>query len=79
MSVYEIKSYAVTWDYKQRKGKIQFIMAGKGNEETVAQVSDLRCEELAVSVDLLRNEKPVYFDTEYHTLHTGLEAVGENE
>ena len=36
-------------------------------------------EEFEVIIDLLRNEKPVFFVTETRTIRTGLEPVGEEE
>ena len=36
-------------------------------------------QELSFMVDLLRNEKPIYFDPDTKQLNTSLEEVGEGE
>ncbi len=36
-------------------------------------------EEMHMRVDLLRNEKPIRFETDRRSLHFGFEPVGEGE
>jgi hypothetical protein len=36
-------------------------------------------QEMMMLVDLLRNEKPIYYDRKYNLITTGIEPVGEGE
>jgi hypothetical protein len=48
-------------------------------EDRVRTNFDLEARHYRDVLDLLRNERPVYFDAGKGMLHTGLEPVGEGE
>lgn len=70
----KVKSYGVNWRTVENFGYLTVYYENMG--------FGLRIEspqELLFLVDLLRNEKPVYFDPTTKQINTTLEEVGEEE
>ncbi|MAD43482.1 MAG: hypothetical protein CMI02_08410 [Oceanospirillaceae bacterium] len=75
MAYFEIESYAVHWDTQENTGTIQLNMI---NGEVHA-IKQLTASTVHMLMDLLRNEKPLYFDTDRQSVHSHFEPIGENE
>ncbi len=75
MALVEINSYVVHWDVDGHFGNIQLNLANNVGYGIGGQTP----EEMRMLVDLLRNEKPIRFDTVRRSLHLGFEPVGEAE
>ena len=71
----EIEQYAFYWHYKGNEGYIQLLLA----DGTTGQVQIDSAAEGSLLLDVLRNEKPVYWDSDHELIMTGLEPVGEGE
>lgn len=71
----EILNYSFFWRTKDNQGTIQLALAnGQG-----ATLTPQTPAEAMLLVDILRNEKPVYYCAEHEMLMTGPEPVGEGE
>ncbi len=71
-----VASYYSRWDLKEHKGRI--AMYDSGNQLIENHMFSNPAEFQAV-VSMLRNEKPLWYDTEAQHLRTGSEPVGEGE
>ncbi len=71
----EITHYAFFWRPEDNKGRIQFALA----DGTGGQVELDSAQEGLLLLDLLRNEKPVFYDAANDLIMTGMEPVGEGE
>jgi len=67
-----IMQYYASWSQKD-KGRIRLILEDKG-QKTLDIADPL---EFSVVIDLLRNEKPLYWYND--SIHTTREPVGEGE
>ncbi|MCG8342187.1 MAG: hypothetical protein MI684_05050 [Chlorobiales bacterium] len=71
-----VASYYSRWDLNEHKGRIALY-------DSSSQLIENRifkdASEFQVVISMLRNEKPLWFDTEAHHLRTGSEPVGEGE
>ena len=75
MATKEVLSYSAFWSLTQTRGAIVVeIEKGKFITIDVATASELQ-----LCIDMLRNEKPVYFETVKQYLRLGREPVGEGE
>ncbi|MEP7196395.1 MAG: hypothetical protein ABI851_07720 [Saprospiraceae bacterium] len=70
-----ISLYSVNWRAKTNSGVIDLIF----ENGTTERIKIDTAQELSTMVDLLRNEKPVYFHTGSKELVTGWEPLGEEE
>lgn len=84
MAYVEVLSYGFRWDLDDHKGVIQLNLSNGFRWYIPGQTPG----ELHMIIDILRNEKPVYFDDEAHALFlpfpwggptAGGEPVGEGE
>ena len=75
MAMIQVTSYVVFWDIDDHRGNIQLNLANNQGWAIGGQTPD----EMHMLVDLLRNEKPIYFDTSSRLLSTSFEPVGEKE
>ena len=75
MALVEINSYHVHWDIDGHFGNIQLNLS---NNTSIA-IGGQTPEEMMMLVDILRNEKPIRFDTDSRRLSTAPEPVGEGE
>jgi len=75
MALVEINSYHVHWDIDGHFGNIQLNLS---NNTSIA-IGGQTPEEMMMLVDILRNEKPIRFDTDSRRLSTAAEPVGEGE
>jgi hypothetical protein len=69
-----ITHYQATWHVRSNSGNINLVMPA-GNHE----ITGLNAEAFHALVDLLRNERPVYWNSTDQTIHTLSELVGEGE
>jgi len=69
----EILQYAFFWRPEDNKGCIQLALA----DGTGGAVELDSAQEGLLLLDVLRNEKPVYYDATNDLIMTGLEPVGE--
>lgn len=71
----EIIGYRTFWNATDNHGQIWILFA----DETGKLFDTETPEEMMMLVDLLRNEKPIYYDIQHNFIMTGLEPVGEGE
>ena len=71
----EILQYAFFWRPEDNKGRIQLALA----DGTGGAVELDSAQEGLLLLDVLRHEKPVYYDASHGLIMTGLEPVGEGE
>jgi hypothetical protein len=75
MATFEVKSYVIFWDIDGHFGNIQLNLSNNQGFAIGGQTP----EEMHMLVDILRNEKPLYFDTTSKLLSTSFEPAGEGE
>lgn len=71
----EIKSYKIIYHQESHSGMIHLHMADKTTQHFPFQGEG----EAALLLDILRNEKPVFYDKKGELFCTGFEPVGEGE
>ncbi len=71
-----VASYYSRWDLNEHKGRIALY---DSSNQLIENRIYKDPSEFQVVVSMLRNEKPLWFDTEVHHLRTGSEPVGEGE
>lgn len=76
MSV-EVKSYYARWSPPRHHGYIQIYW--QGGSQVFPEASFDSPAEFQIVVDLLRNEKPVWWDEATERLYAHYEPVGEGE
>lgn len=70
-----IEWYALFWRPEDNTGSIHLALS----DETSANINLDSPAEASLIVDILRNEKPCYYDAQTGQISTGLELVGEGE
>jgi hypothetical protein len=75
MAMIEISAYSVYWHATERSGDVRVNLI----DDSSFTLGGLTADEVRMLVDLLRNEKPVYFDPERRTVFVAWEPVGEGE
>ena len=76
-----VLTYSAYWDV-QHTGKVIIHSLGSGGPKVVPMdyaVNIEHANEMLLVVDLLRNEKPIFYDPASHTFSTGEEPIGQNE
>ena len=71
----KIKRYAFSWNTEKTEGLLQLLLEDDG----AGTLPVNSASEGLLLLDLLRNEKPVYFNEENNIIMSRLEAVGEGE
>jgi len=71
-----VASYYSRWDMQEHKGRIAFY---DSSNQLIENRLFSDPAEFQVVVSMLRNEKPLWFDTAAKHLRTGSEPVGEGE
>ncbi len=71
----EITSYKFVWELDNNEGLMHLKPTG-GASKIVPIDSP---QEASLLLDVLRNEKPVFYDSDNNIILTGLEPVGEGE
>jgi len=74
-----VKKYRLTYNDTFHKGGITVYTEIEGSTAIRSASLDVPESLLAYVADLLRNEKPVYYNRDTKHLHTGLEETGEEE
>jgi len=69
----EIIGYRTLWNATDNHGQLWVQFA----DETGKLFDTETPEEMMMLVDLLRNEKPIFYDSKYNLIMTGFEPVGE--
>ena len=80
MPTYSIAYYYSNWDIDNKKGRIYLyrLRPGGGLAFVYGHGTD-NMEEFELLTNLLRNERPLRFNTDSRQLFTGAEPVGEEE
>lgn len=82
MDFRKIDKYMLQWNLEMHEGSISLYWKDESDKEDQLEGHRLTVkdrEEYQILVDMLRNEKPVYFYTDRNVLTTQKEAVGEAE
>lgn len=72
----EVNYYQVLWRHDTKAGWVKVFYVDGSD---AYQIGPLTYEDYTVMLDMLRNEKPVYYDLEQNALATIGEPVGEEE
>jgi hypothetical protein len=75
MAMVEITAYSVYWHAAKKSGDVRVNLV----DDSAHTLSGLNAEEVHMLVDLLRNEKPVYYSVERQVVFVAWEPVGEGE
>jgi len=78
---FRVDSYDVKWNEKLNWGMLTFTVvfqAGTGHDQTTHKII-CPADEMALLVDLMRNEAPLYYDPATNVFSTILEPAGEGE
>lgn len=70
-----VEKYQLGWSHSKRHGWIKLFLKNSAPNE----VGPLAYEDYSSMVDMLRNEKPIYYDDKAHLLATHHEWTGEGE
>ena len=70
-----VNQYSLNWRAHQNSGIIWLNLADGSN----ASIQPDSVQELMALADILRNEKPVYYQTDSGDLSSGWEPTGEQE
>jgi hypothetical protein len=76
MSRYRIINYQASWDLNDHFGIIR-LQAENGNWSPIKRIDNP--SEFSAIVDLLRNEKPIFHNSNFDRIETLAEETGENE
>ena len=76
MARLNIINYQASWDFDNHKGIIR-LQTTKGSWSKSKYFENPN--EFTAIVDLLRNERPIFYNTKYDRIETSPEIVGENE
>jgi hypothetical protein len=76
MAIEEVTSYQV--QYIPEKQIVRFLVETKSGWYK-KPVSELPVEKAAFLIDMLRNEKPIYYYTDNSAIQTVREKIGEGE
>ena len=71
----EIIQYAFSWRTEDNIGTIQLALANG----TGAALEPDSPQEALLLLDVLRHEKPVFYEAQHQLIMTGLEPVGEGD
>jgi hypothetical protein len=75
MAMVEITAYSVYWHQDTKAGDVRVNLV----DDTSHTLTGLSADEVHMLVDLLRNEKPVYYSVERQVVFVAWEPVGEGE
>ncbi len=70
-----IERYAFFWNVKDNEGSMQLQFSDGSGDQVLVDSP----QEGLLLLDVLRNEKPVFYDAKHGIIMTGLEPVGEGE
>lgn len=79
MATVEIMAYKPEWDVARKVGRIKIAAPQESGPWFYEEIEVDSAVEMQMLVDILRNEKPVYFDAQNRQLLTGYEPTGEGE
>ncbi|MDH3214389.1 MAG: hypothetical protein OEM05_18085 [Myxococcales bacterium] len=68
-----ISFYDVDWDRRKASGSVALAF----DDRSTTDLRPLAAEELGVLANILRSNKPVYYDPETETFSTQTDPVGE--
>jgi hypothetical protein len=78
MNQQRISWYRAAWSVVQKAGSITLVVAGTSQNHEV-HLTGLSPAELHAVLDILRNERPVFWDPQSEMIYTANEIVGEEE
>jgi len=70
-----IERYAFFWNARDNEGTLQLQFSDGSGDQVLVDSP----QEGLLLLDVLRNEKPVFYDAQHGIIMTGLEPVGEGE
>ncbi len=70
-----IERYAFFWNVRDNEGTLQLQFSDGSGDQVLVDSP----QEGLLLLDVLRNEKPVFYDAQHKIVMTGLESVGEGE
>jgi hypothetical protein len=70
-----VEKYQLAWQHSGKKGSIVLLFEGGGGK----QINGLDADDFLVMSELLRNEKPMWYDENQSLLATTHEPIGEAE
>ena len=71
----QVNEYFLNWQNDEGRYTVQLVL----DTEVQAEIQLKSLEELDAFGNILRNEKPVFYETNLRVISTGPEPVGENE
>jgi hypothetical protein len=77
MALYNVVWYSLHYFYETKTHSIKITYEEENTKKTVDLPVDL--PHLAFIVDMMRNEKPIWYNTNEKCLQTGTESIGEGE
>ena len=77
MATFKVIWYSLHYNYESQTHGIRITYEEENEKKTIPLEVDL--PHLGFVVDMLRNEKPIWYNTSNKTLQTGTEEVGEGE
>lgn len=75
MAKQTVEKYQLAWQHSAKKGSIVLLFPGGGGK----QINGLDADDFLVMSELLRNEKPMWYDENQSLLATTHEPIGEAE
>ena len=80
MKLQNVDKYMATWIGNNHTGKIELYKHISGNKYEIIGTMKLKDPaEFTAVVDLLRNEKPIVYNSDAQAVTTGAEPTGEEE
>ena len=74
-----VTSYRAEWNAQQNKGLLKLMVWTSSTTIEELTVATDSAQEMLLLLDLLRNEKPISYNSETMTIVTTQEIVGEGE
>lgn len=74
-----VTQYKVEWNTQRRTGVLKLIVWTGATTSQEFSIAVNNANDMQTLIDLVRNEKPVFYDSDTMTITTGYEAVGEAE
>ncbi len=76
MPLLVVDKYKIEYNFDNKKAKI-YLHCREGKEVITGKYDNLSAEEALFLADMLRNEKPIFYDTKHQIVQTGSEPPGE--
>lgn len=74
-----VRRYRLSWDVDQGEGTVVLLVSENYQDEYEVTLTGLLAPSFSVLTDLLRHEKPLFWDPTRKALYTGDEAPGQGD